>query len=435
MRRVLAAMLLTLATAAPPALVQAQETVARARDCPEGLPAGTRCYSGRSAAGAWYWAAYPTAFNGSLIVHAHGGPRTGEPGEDDPVEDLQRFSMMVQAGYAWVGSAYRRGGYGVRMAAEDTDQVRAIAWARFGRPQRTILHGQSWGGNVAAKAAELYAVQADGTRNYDGVLLTSGLLAGGSDGYDFRADLRAVYQFYCNNHPRPDEAQYPLWRGLPEGASMSRAELSARVDECTGASLAPAARSAQQASNLRNIVSVTGVPADQLVAHLNWATTLFQDLVGRGPNAGNPFSNIGRTYRGSDDDVALNQGVQRFAADPAAAADLAYDADLTGLISIPTLTLHARYDPTVYIWHEAAYRETVAAAGRSDLLVQVVTTEAEHSRLSAPQYLAALDHLSAWMAGGPRPTAQNVADRCETWAEATGEPCRIDPDFVPDLQP
>jgi len=45
---------------------------------------------------------------------------------------------------------------------------------------------------------------------YDAVLLTSGVLAGGTRSYDFRLDLRVVYQAVCGNHPRPDEAQYPL---------------------------------------------------------------------------------------------------------------------------------------------------------------------------------------------------------------------------------
>jgi hypothetical protein len=95
--------------------------------------------------------AMPTGWNRKLVVHAHGGPRTGEPEAADPLEDLDRFSVMVRAGYAWVGSTYRRGGYGVRMAAEDADNSRKAFWSLFGRPERTILHGQSWGGNVAAR--------------------------------------------------------------------------------------------------------------------------------------------------------------------------------------------------------------------------------------------------------------------------------------------
>jgi len=401
--------------------------------CPASLPEGTNCSSGRSIDGAWYWVAYPRDWNGTLIVHAHGGPRTGEPRRNDPVEDLDRFSMMVGEGYAWAGSTYRRGGYGVRMAARDTDDLRQIVWDHFGKPLRTILHGQSWGGNVAAKAAELYAVAADGSRNYDGVILTSGLLAGGTRGYTFRADLRAVYQFFCHNHPRPDETQYPVWQGLPEGASMPRADLSARVEECTGLSLSPEARTPAQAMALRNILSVTGVTADTLVAHLAWATNLFQDIVWKRLGGANPFSNAGTTYVGADDDVGLNQGVERFEADPAAVAALAYDADLTGNIVLPTLTLHARYDPTVSVSHEATYAQTVATAGRSDLLGQVFTTEALHSRLSAPQYLAILAAMMNWLDTGQRPSASDVAALCVTFLERSAEPCLIDASFRPRL--
>ena len=95
----------------------------------------------------------------------------------------------MRQGYAWVGSTYRRGGYGVRMAAADVDNSRELFWRAFGKPDRTVLHGQSYGGNVAAKVAELYALDVQGARNYDGVLLTSGVLAGGTRAYGFRADL------------------------------------------------------------------------------------------------------------------------------------------------------------------------------------------------------------------------------------------------------
>lgn len=411
----------------------AQAIAPERANCPASLPPGTVCHSGRSADGAWYWVARPADWNGTLIVHAHGGPRTGVPLRDDSVEDLDRFSMMVREGYAWAGSTYRRGGFGVRMAAEDTDDLRQIVWDAFGRPRRTFLHGQSWGANVAAKASELYAVSTDGTRNYDGVILTNGVLAGGTRAYGFRADLRAVYQFYCRNHPGPDEPSYPVWQGLPEGAVLPRAALAARVEACTGVGLAPEARSPAQASALRNILSVTGVQADQLVAHLAWATTLFQDLVWRRLDGRNPFSNIGRTYRGSDDDVALNQGVERFAADPVAVAALAWDSDLTGQIVLPTVTLHARYDPTAFVDHEAQYAATVAAAGRSALLSQVFTTEAVHSLLSAPQYAAILAALVQWLDTGERPDAVAVAALCETFADRYGAPCLIDPTFRPDL--
>jgi hypothetical protein len=399
--------------------------------CPEGIPAGTKCYTGRSEEGAFYWIAIPANWNNVLVVHSHGGPRTTTPNIDDEIDDLQRFSVMVREGYAWAGSTYRRGGYGVRMAAEDTDILRRIFWDRFGKPRRTIVHGQSWGGNVAAKVSELYAVDGNGQRNYDGVLLSAGLVAGGTRGYVFRSDLRAVYQFYCRNHPRPDEVQYPVWQGLPADARMSRAQVSARIDECTGLSKPAAERTPEQARKLRNILSVIGIREDEFVSHLNWATGLFQDMVWKRLDGHNPFSNVGRVYSGSDDDAALNAGVERFVADPEGVARLAYDADLTGQIMLPTLSIHAKNDPTVFVGVDAVYRDIVAAAGRSDLLVQTFTNEDTHSKLSTPEYAGMLDALMAWIDKGEKPTPATVAAACETHAAAYGEPCKFDTGFVP----
>ncbi len=399
--------------------------------CPDFLPQQTRCWSGRAAKGGYYWIAVPKDWNGTLVVHAHGGPRTATPEANDPLEDLERFSMTVKEGYAWAGSTYRRGGYGVRMAAEDTDDLRQIFWDAFGKPRRTILHGQSWGGNVAAKTAELYARDAEGQVVWDGVVLTSGVLAGGARAYDFRADLRAVYQFYCNNHPAPDEPQYPLWQGLPMDSAMTRAQLAQRVQVCTGVGLPENQRTAEQKRNLADILAVVGIEEDQLVAHLAWATFLFRDLVQKRLDGLNPFDNSATVYAGSHDDAALNAGVQRFAADPMGEARLAYDAALSGLIVAPTLTIHGKADPTAFVSNEAAYRQTVAAAGRSDLLVQTFTDEAEHSRLSPPQYVALFQAMSRWLDAGDKPTPDSVAALCQAAAPRYDGGCHFDTDFVP----
>lgn len=423
-----------IATSTLPAEAQRRGGEPAPTDCPKNLPAGTECFAGQDMRGAYYWIAKPKDWNGVLVVHAHGGPRTSKPEPDDPVEDLERFAVTVQEGYAWAGSNYRRQGYGVRMAAADTDNVRRIAERLLGEPKTVLLHGQSWGGNVAAKTAELYALDWRGRKNYDGIVLTSGLLAGGSRGYDFRADLRAVYQYYCKNHPRADEAQYPVWQGLPKGASMKRAELESRVEDCTGLSLAPDKRSPEQAKNLANILAITKVPESNLVAHLAWATNLFQDIVWRRLEGKNPFDNSAVQYKGSDDDAALNKGVERFKADPEARRAMAYDADLTGQIVAPTITLHAKDDPTVFVNHEAIYRQTVEKAGNGDLLQQNFSDEAEHSKLSTPQYAALFSAMLTWIDKGEKPTKQSVAALCEEKRKTYDEACRLLPEFEPGVE-
>lgn len=394
--------------------------------CPDSVGPEVRCLSVRDAAGAWLVVALPGSWNRRLIVHAHGGPRTGRPEPGDSLEDLDRFSAMVRRGYAWIGSSYRRGGYGVRSAAEDVERSRVLFHALYGRPERTLLHGQSWGGNVAAKAAELYGRDAEGRPVYDGILLTNGVLNGGARAYQFRADLRAVYQYYCRNHPAPSDPPYPVWQGLPADVRMTRAELRRRVVDCTGLGLSQRERTAAQSRRLRDILAVTGVQEDQLVAHLSWATLLFQDLVHARLGGRNPFDNSTRVYAGSSDDAALNAGVERFTADPVAVAMLAHDADLTGDLPAPTVTLHALHDPTVFHAAEAVYAETVARAGRSHLLVQATTDESEHSRLLDASYLTVLAALETWIETGQRPDPARFQDQCRAAHESAS--CRfIDP--------
>lgn len=393
-------------------------------DCPASVGSSTRCSSSRDENGALVVIAIPANWNRRLIVHAHGGPRTGAPEVSDSIEDLDRFAVMVRQGYAWTGSTYRRGGYGVRMAAEDTDNSRKLFWTRFGRPERTLLHGQSWGGNVATKAAELHALDIEGRPNYDGVLLTNGVLSGGTQAYGFRADLRAVYQFYCQNHPGPDEPAYPLWQGLPLDSPLTRARLRQRVEACTGVDRPASQRTADQTARLRNITGVIGIAEDELVSHLSWATFLFQDLVLQRLGGRNPFDNSTTVYSGSTDDEALNAGVARFTADPDGLARLAYDADLSGLIVVPTVSLHALHDPTVSFMAEALYRRTVNEAGRAHLLLPVATDEREHSKLADSGYLASLAGLEGWLDTGVRPGFGDLRKTCEA-AERSPADCRL----------
>ncbi|MDH6192982.1 hypothetical protein M2168_006014 [Streptomyces sp. CZ24] len=331
-----------------------------AAECPPRLASTARCWTGQDDNGAHWTMAVPADRNGALVVHAHGGPGLGDTSDPErSTGDLERFAVMVEEGYAWAGSAYRRGGYGTRMAATDTENVRRLFTEHFGRPGRTYLHGQSWGGNAAAKTAETYGTRPgayDGVLLANGVLLTNGVLGGGSRGYDHRVDLRVVYQYYCRNHPRPTEHQYPLWKGLRAGSPLTPAGLRARLDECTGLTSDPADRTAPQQRNLDDILAVTRIPERSLEAHLRFATFTFRDLVTSRLDGRNPFGNQGVRYTGSHDDKALNAGVDRFAPDPTARRDHSWDSDLTGKVSLPVLALHAIDDPPAFVEHGAAYR-------------------------------------------------------------------------------
>ena len=441
---VLAALLLsTAALSAAAQSVPSGTALPAAATCPTGLPEGARCLNGRDYLGAWYWIAVPkdwTPETGVLVVHAHGGPALGEPTLARATADLQRWSVMVRAGHAWAGSSFRQGGVEVLAAGEDTERLRQIAVAALGQPRRTLLHGQSWGASVAARMAERYVTPdidprrtTPGPQPYDGVLLTSGVLAGGTRSYDVRLDLRVVYQALCNNHPKPDESPYPLWMGLPPETKLTRVELAERVDACLGVQRKPTERSAAQQQRLTTLTRVVKLPEEEVLPHLQWATWHFQDITLRKLKGRNPFGNEGVQYAGSPDDAALNRDVLRYRADPAALAELARDTDPTGRLLLPTLTLHGIDDMTAFVELESHFRDNVTESGAADRLVQVYTADHAHSYSSDAHYVSAVGALLDWVDKGDKPEAASLEQRCKAlaavWQPAGG--CRIRADYQP----
>lgn len=385
------------------------------------------------------------AAQGVAVMHAHGGPNLGKASITRVEEDASRWAVMPATGYAWAGTSYRRGGYGVTMAADDMEDLRQWFVQQFGQPRRMVLHGQSYGADVASVAAERYGsqpVRAVGTASrtaLDGVLLTSGVLGGGVDAYTMRLDLRAVYQYYCQNHPLPTEPQYPLWQGLPEGAKLDRAELERRVHDCTGNNKPAAERTPVQTQRLQGILAATPVTEKSLNGHLNWATFLFRDLTQLRLGNRNPFDNSRTHYQGVDaaSTAALNAGVLRYTADPQAVGQLLADSRPTGRTQLPTVTIRGIKDPTAFVELAHSYQQIREAAGTAGQLVQVYTNERGHSYLSDPEYRAAMAALLGWIDQGDKPSPQTIAERCT--AEASKPPvakgsntgCHIQVDYQP----
>ncbi len=407
------------------------EAAPAAAPCPKDVAAIARCLSGQDSAGAYYLIAVPHLWNQHLVLHAHGGPALGAPRAERSVEDLERWQIMVRAGYAWAGSTFRQGGVEVRAAAEDTERLRQIFVQHVAKPQRTVLHGQSWGASVAAKGAEMFQRTADGKRPYDAVLLTSGVLAGGTRSYDFRTDLRVVYQYLCNNHPRPTEAQYPLHIGLPADAAMTQADLAARLNECLGLNRPAAERTPEQQRKVKTIVDVIRIPASSIQGHMNWATFLFRDVVQHRTGGASPFGNMGVVYKGSADDAALNAGVLRYRADPQAVARFAADTDPTGRIPVPVLTVKGVDDPTAFVELDAQFKVTMEQGGSSARLVQTFTQHSTHSYLSDPTYPTLMNALLRWVDEGAKPTPEGIARDCAAQEARYGKGCAFLPAYAP----
>lgn len=391
--------------------------------CPVGVPAGTQCWRGQDSAGSHYLLAKPVQWSGVLVVHAHGGPALGEPKASRAEEDIKRWSITLTEGHAWAGSVFRQGGFAVTTAAQDTERVRRIFVDHVAKPQRTLLHGQSWGAMVATRAAELYP------QSWEGILLTSGVVAGPTT-YDFRLDLRAIYQHLCQNHPRPDEPQYPLSLGLPAGNPMTSAELTTRVNDCLGLRKPAAQRSTEQVQKIKTIVDVLKIPENSIAGHLNWGSFTLRDVVSKNGGA-SPFGNDQVKYIGSGDDTALNAAVLRFKADPQASARFDADVNHHGRFKVPVLTAHGISDSTVFVEGNDTLRQRMDAAGNGTRLVQTFVNSSEHSYLGEAIYPPLFEALLAWVNQGTKPTPAGIAQRCLALRPAQAAECRFQTDFTP----
>ena len=276
---------------------------------------------------------------------------------------------------------------------------------------------------VATRAAELYP------KSWEGILLTSGVVAGPAT-YDFRLDLRSIYQHLCGNHPRPDEPAYPLSIGLPADSKLTNAELAQRADDCLGVRKPAAQRTPEQARKLKTIVDVLKIPESSVVGHLNWGTFTLRDVVQK--NGGiSPFGNAGVRYTGSADDTALNAAVSRFAVDPKAAARFAADVDHRGRFAVPVISAHGIGDATVFVEGQHTLRQRMVAAGTADRLVQAYVDSNDHSYWGDAMYPPLFNALLDWVEKGQKPTPQGIAARCAQLRAAQPADCKFLPSYEP----
>ena len=220
---------------------------------------------------------------------------------------------------------------------------------------------------------------------------------------------------------------------MPLNSTLTRAALTARVDECTGVRKKIEERSASQQRNLTILTDVIAIPESSLLGHMNWATWHFQDIVFRRLAGRNPFGNEGVRYRGSPDDDALNAKVARYRADPEARSAFGADTDLQGRIPVPVLTIHGINDPVAFVELESFFRDTMTSGGSSDRLVQTFTNDRDHSYLSDAQNVTVMRSLTDWLERGEKPSAKSIAARCQP-LDARFDPvkgCRFLPEFTP----
>jgi hypothetical protein len=346
---------------------------------------------GQFGPGALYRLVRPAVWNGSLVLYAHGIVSTDAavalPGEGDVIAGI-----LAPRGFAVAFSSFSENGWAVKDGAQRTHQLLGLFTATFGQPARVYIGGASLGGLITIKLVEEHSGL------FAGALPTCAVAGGARRQFDYVGQTRALFDLFYPNvlpgnageiPPALDVTQAVI---IPALAAMQRDPAGAFV-------IAHIQQTPVPFASLPELLeSITTA----LAAH---ATSL-SDLLARTHD--HPyFDNAGTQYTGALEPAllaAINSGVSRFEASPSALNYLAHEYDPSGDLRIPMLMLSTSSDPLVPGFHQTSYLETVAAAGRSDLLVPRQIDRYGHCVFTPTELASAFVDLAAWVEFGIRPT-------------------------------
>ncbi|MEU1477952.1 alpha/beta fold hydrolase [Streptomyces sp. NPDC005760] len=388
---------------------------------------------GQLPSGATYMMDVPTTWNGTVLLFSHGyngGP--ANPAQDAP--DAATKSVLLQQGYALIGSSYASTGWAVTDAVPDQMATLKTFADRFGQASRTIAWGRSYGGLVTTAIAERHPDEIDGS------LSMCGLVHGGVANWNNTLDpVFALKTLLGSDVPL---VNLPTQQAATDAANT----LTTTVDS---AQSTPEGRARIALAAALHNIPVWNAPTQTRPATTDWdaqqanqydavkgllkiaAFNRRQEAEVRA--GGNMSWNTGVDYTRllaessvrkevtelykkaglslTKDLAALNRA-PRIKADQKAVTWMSSTSSFTGRLTKPQLDIHTIGDPLVPVQTESALKRAVTAAGSSNLLRQAYVDNAGHCTFSTAEQLAALhtleDRLTTGSWQGTDPASLNA---------------------------
>ncbi len=388
-------------------------------------------FTGTTPSGAWYHIQLPPGWKagGALVMYQHGldFKNASSPPGVGPLS-----TVMLGEGYAIAASSYRQRGWALFSAIDDNRELLAVFENIAGTPGEIVPFGGSLGGLITLKLAE--------ARDFPPVRGAFVLcpVAAGSRAWDAAIDLRLAYDVVCKNAgDLPTGAQPLPWalnlNQIPDNLSdlsdqIQVAKALLPLNQCTGLNLPTWLRNDAMQRRLNELMTFSHITDEQFfLTNIAYAVFVLSDLV-RAPDKlanRNPFTTAGVDY---SSDPAIDSGIARISADPAAAAAFRDVSDFRGDVgTAKILSMHTSRDQLVIPSNEQFIRTTVPANQLTSAIVDEDTPT--HCGFTNAEGLAGWEALRAWKDGAPQPDVAALQQACSTIAAsgaATG-PCRFDP--------
>lgn len=350
--------------------------------------------------GAGYQIEVPQAWNGVLVLYAHGFRGTGL---ELTVSQPRIRRWLVEHGYAWGASSYSKNGYDVKQGVKDTHALGQLFGGLVANPSRTYITGHSMGGHITGVTIEQYP------QAYVGALPMCGVM-GDDELFDYFLDFNVVAEALAGV-----PAQFPF------PADYQTAVVPAVKAALGGGGPGYPFVLNAQGAKLRGVLqNISGGPRPSFATSFAaWGNFLFTvgttgGTIGVAP--GNVQDNSTTVYQIdadpalSADEAALNAAVLRVSQDPQGRHPngLANIPSISGNLSIPVISIHTIGDLFVPISMEQLYNRRVAEQGKSALLVQRAIRDHNHCGFAVPEEEAAFSALVNWVENGVKPAGDDV---------------------------